>query len=195
MKSTLIVSIKWTSKILMALMAAFVLFMFIGEAFFEGGRQVSAIKKVAMERTYDLKYDDTIKGGTWSSSNSIIASVDSFTGVVKGISEGSVTIIHTTNKGTINTEVKVLPKDINRIKPRDYFFLVLMGIGVIGMLLVWWKERLGAWLSILTPLIVTIAVMMNNGAWNIKGAFFMIFALPSVALLLCSHFDKAKNIG
>ena len=60
-------------------------------------------------RGFTISLSDTTIGGTWSSSNTALATVGSVSGVVTGVAAGSVTITYTTSTGFVTKGVAVNP--------------------------------------------------------------------------------------
>lgn len=66
----------------------------------------------------------------------------------------------------------------------DVMMLGLMALIVIGMLLVWWKEKAGAWLSILSVTGIIACVWLINHIPFSRLAGFLLAIVPAVILLL-----------
>jgi hypothetical protein len=170
MKSPKIINvIMLIAKIASTLIAAFLLFMFLGETF--GGPQSQTVspKNVNIGSTYHLDLNDTIKGGIWHSANPLIADVDHTSGIVRGISPGTTTITHTFSSGETSYAVNIVK---GPPKWKDALGLTLMAIIWIGMVIVWWKEALGAWLTVAGITIAVTFILAHNGSVHSLNLLF-----------------------
>ena len=77
----------------------------------------------------------------------------------------------------------------------DVFMLGMMGLVVAGMLLVWWKERAGAWLSIIAVTAVIGCVWYLNDIPFTRLAGFFLATVPAVALLIAGRRDTVAHQG
>lgn len=66
----------------------------------------------------------------------------------------------------------------------DAVMLGMMALIVAGMLLVWWKERAGAWLSIISVTAIVTCVWYLNGIPMYRLAGFLLATVPAIILLL-----------
>ena len=76
------------------------------------------------------------------------------------------------------------------LRPYDYVMFTLMGIIFMGIILSWWKERLGAWLTIIGLTIFTSILMKYVRTSEIQ---FLLYTIPSIAILICTHIKKGKH--
>lgn len=172
-------------------MAVFILYMFIGETFGEQGPQNGPGIKIYPGKTYDLKKNDSVKGGTWHSSDASVTSVDSVSGIIKGVSLGSATITHRYNTGIRNIPVQIVE---GPSKLHDSIMLGLLFLVWLGLVAVWWKERLGAWLTIIAILTIVLSTSYANGIhlWPLR--YFLLGMVPAVTLLVCAAVEKKAKI-
>lgn len=66
----------------------------------------------------------------------------------------------------------------------DVIMLLLMGLVVAGMILVWWKEKAGAWLSIVSVTAIIGCVWLLNGIPLHQLAGFFPAIVPAIVLLI-----------
>lgn len=69
----------------------------------------------------------------------------------------------------------------------DALMLGIMALIVAGLLLVWWKEKAGAWLSIISVTAIIGCVWYLNGIPFSRLAGFFLAIVPAIALLLMSR--------
>lgn len=187
MKSNKLIAItRLTAKIASALLAAFMLFLFVAESWGPQPQNTSP-KRISVGSNYHLQLNDSIKGGKWHSGNPAIASVDSLSGVVKGTTVGSATITHTFSSGETSFAVDIIT---GPPKWKDAIGLTLMAIIWIGMVIVWWKEQLGAWLTFIGVTMGVTMISINNGSAH--SVSLLIGALPAMVLIICSYAEKWK---
>jgi len=67
---------------------------------------------------------------------------------------------------------------------RDAVMMGMMALIVVSMLLVWWKEKAGAWLSIISVTAIICCVWYLNGIPIYKLACFLLAAIPATVLLV-----------
>jgi len=75
----------------------------------------------------------------------------------------------------------------------DALMLGMMAMIVIGMLLVWWKERAGAWMSIISVTAIVGCVWYLNGIPMHRLAAFLLATIPAVVLLLTPRQRKLQE--
>jgi hypothetical protein len=79
------------------------------------------------------------------------------------------------------------PEDpfLSGLTPLIIIMFIFWGIGLAGLILGWWKERLGGFLSMLCFIVVAILNLFNPEAPSNTGAILpmMIFCIPSVLFI------------
>lgn len=66
----------------------------------------------------------------------------------------------------------------------DALMLGLMGLIVVGMLMVWWKEKAGAWLSIISVTAIVGCVWYLNDIPMYRLVAFLLATVPAIVLLM-----------
>jgi hypothetical protein len=76
---------------------------------------------------------------------------------------------------------------LSGLTPLIIIMFIFWGMGLAGLLLGWWKERLGGFLSMLCFIVVAILNLFNPEAPSSAGAIIpmMIFCIPSVLFIAC----------
>ncbi len=77
----------------------------------------------------------------------------------------------------------------------DVLMLGIMGLVVAGMLLVWWKEKAGAWLSIISVTAIIGCVWYLNDIPLTRLAGFFFATVPAVALLMAGRRHTVAHQG
>lgn len=67
---------------------------------------------------------------------------------------------------------------------RDAVMLGMMGLIVLSMLMVWWKEKAGAWLSIISVTAIVGCVWYLNGIPMYRLVAFLLATVPAIVLLV-----------
>ena len=83
------------------------------------------------------------------------------------------------------------PHAVNPIQPREVFMLSLYGLAILGLLLAWRWERLGALLTIFIMPIREVVFILIYREWMVN--FLLIWALvipPAVMYLLAWRSDQ-----
>ena len=83
------------------------------------------------------------------------------------------------------------PHAVNPIQPREVFMLSLWGLAILGLLLAWRWERLGALLTIFIMPIREVVFILIYREWMVN--FLLIWALvipPAVMYLLAWRSDQ-----
>jgi len=86
------------------------------------------------------------------------------------------------------------PHAVNPIQPREVFMLSLWGVAILGLLLAWRWERLGALLTIIIMPIRELVFIAIYREWTVN--FLLIWALvipPAVMYLLAWYNDKKQQ--
>lgn len=86
------------------------------------------------------------------------------------------------------------PYAVNSIQPREIFMLSLWGLAILGLLLAWRWERLGALLTMLIMPIRELVYILVYREWTIN--FLLIWALvipPAVMYLLAWYLDRKQQ--
>ena len=80
------------------------------------------------------------------------------------------------------------------VTPVVMFIFIIWGIGLFGLLLGWWKEKLGGFLSLSCFILVFILNLFNPESQDKMVALIpmVIFSLPSLLLISCWY--SAKKI-
>ncbi|MBX2904448.1 MAG: hypothetical protein KF744_00315 [Taibaiella sp.] len=76
---------------------------------------------------------------------------------------------------------------------RDVLMLSIMALIVTGMLLVWWKEKAGAWISIISVTAIIACVWLLNHVPLSRLAGFFLAIVPAVVLLLMPRQRKLQD--
>lgn len=170
-------------------MAAFILIMFVGESI-EAIRRPTPPKDAPKNvKVNERKIIDSVNtGGDWHSADSTVATVKE--GVVTGVKTGQTVITRTDNSGTTSYEVIVLPSTLH-----DAYLLSLMALLWVGFVLVWWRERIGAWLTIVALVGLVISVSVLNGIPLLHLVDFLAAAIPAIILLLLSYRKKPRQFA
>ena len=66
----------------------------------------------------------------------------------------------------------------------DALMLGMMALVVAAMLLVWWKEKAGAWLSVISVTAIILCVRYLNGIPFTRLAGFFVAIVPALVLLI-----------
>ena len=77
---------------------------------------------------------------------------------------------------------------------KDYFILSLWGVAILGLVIAWRWERIGAWMAIITLAIREVLYVIINHEWSIS--FLLVWALvvpPAVMFLLAWTLDHQKS--
>ncbi|MEI6853295.1 MAG: hypothetical protein WCL06_10645 [Bacteroidota bacterium] len=76
------------------------------------------------------------------------------------------------------------------IEPYNMVMFAFWGIGLIALLLAWWKEGLGGVISLISFIIFNILAALNP----VEGSGYFIgltvFMVPSVLFIICWRLDK-----
>ena len=83
------------------------------------------------------------------------------------------------------------PYAVNPIQPREIFMLSLWGMAILGLILAWRWERLGALLTIIIMPVRELVYILIYREWTIN--FLLIWALvipPAVMYLLVWNRDR-----
>jgi hypothetical protein len=181
--------VKLVAKIASSLMAAFILFIFLGEAIGESNKPKppkGVIQPIKVGQSFTAT--DSLLDGKWLSSNTSIAIVDSVSGTITGIKTGSVSITHTANTGTKIYSVDIAPSTLH-----DAIMLSILAFVWIGLVLMWWKEEFGAWLNIITITAQIILLYIMNHLSLTQPIEFWIGAVPGVVILICRVIEQKKE--
>ncbi len=76
---------------------------------------------------------------------------------------------------------------------RDYLILSLWGIAILGLVIAWRWERLGAWTTIVTMAVRELAFVIANREWFVN--FLLVWALvipPAIMYLVAARLDARK---
>jgi len=80
----------------------------------------------------------------------------------------------------------------NQVRPKEWIGLAFFPIGVVvGMIIAWWKENVGASISLLSLLAFYGVYGFLLGS-HIHGWAFIVFASPSFLFLLYSIISRSK---
>lgn len=77
---------------------------------------------------------------------------------------------------------------------KDWFILSLWGIAILGLIIAWRWERLGAWITIVTMAVRELLYVILNHEWGIY--FLLVWALvipPAILYLIASYMDTKKS--
>ena len=86
------------------------------------------------------------------------------------------------------------PSPIGRITAREWIGLAFFPAGVaIGMIIAWWKEGLGAAISILS-LVAFYTIFGWLLGSNVKGPYFFVFASPAFLFLIAWSLSR-RNLS
>jgi predicted ABC-type exoprotein transport system permease subunit len=87
------------------------------------------------------------------------------------------------------------PYAVNPIQPREVFMLSLWGLAILGLLLAWRWEQLGALSTILIMPIRELVYILIYREWTVN--FLLIWALvipPAVMYLLAWYRDRKQQV-
>lgn len=77
---------------------------------------------------------------------------------------------------------------------KDYFILSLWGIAILGLVIAWRWERLGAWIAIITMTLRELIYEVVNGGWDISFLLVWILVIPPAILyVLAAHLDTKRS--
>jgi hypothetical protein len=76
---------------------------------------------------------------------------------------------------------------LSGLTPLIIIMFIFWGMGLAGLIIGWWKERPGGYLSMLCFIVVAILNLFNPEAPSRTGAIIpmMIFCIPSVLFIAC----------
>lgn len=77
---------------------------------------------------------------------------------------------------------------------RDALLVELMVAALVGMVLVWWRERAGAWVTIASLTATILAVWLVNGVPVTMLAPFFLMLLPAVLLLAVGRISARQGL-
>jgi hypothetical protein len=84
------------------------------------------------------------------------------------------------------------PFDFGRVSAREWVGLAFFPLGVvIGMIIAWWKEGVGAAIS-LASLMGFYAIFGWLLGSRVKGPWFLVFTLPAFLFLIAWLFSKRR---
>jgi len=80
------------------------------------------------------------------------------------------------------------------VTPVVMFIFIIWGIGLFGLLLSWWKEKLGGFLSLSCFILVFILNLFNPESQGKLAALIpmVIFSIPSLLFISC-WYNAKKN--
>ncbi len=82
------------------------------------------------------------------------------------------------------------PNNEPGLAPFNMVIFVFWGIGLVALLLGWWKEGLGGFISLISFIIFNILAALNP----VEGSGYFIgltvFMVPSVLFIICWRLDK-----
>ncbi len=177
--------VKQLAKLASSLLAAFILFMFIGdvlEAINRPAPKAGEITRVKVGQTYILNNSE--RNGKWVVSDPAIATMDTSTLRLTGIKTGKVRITHNHHNGATGYAFDIVPSTMH-----DAIMLTLLGLIWLGLVLTWWRERAGAWLTISALVITLLALHVMNQLPFARIAGFLAATLPAIALLVCNAME------
>ena len=88
------------------------------------------------------------------------------------------------------------PYAVNPIQPREVFMLSLWGIAILGLLLAWRWERLGALLTVIIMPIRELVYVLIYRDWTINFLLIWILVIPpAVMYLLAWYNDRHQQVG
>lgn len=178
--------VKQLAKLASSLLAAFILFMFIGdvlEAINRPAPKAGEITRVKVGQNYTLI--DSVKDGKWVVSDPAIATIDSLSLRLTGIKPGKVRVTYHYHNGATGYAFDIVPSTMH-----DAIMLTLLGLIWLGLVLTWWRERAGAWLTISALVITLLALHVMNQLPFARITGFLAATLPAIALLVCNAVER-----
>ena len=76
---------------------------------------------------------------------------------------------------------------LNEYSPILIAMFIVWGLGLAGLLIGWWKEKLGGFLSLICFILVPVLNMLNPESSMNTTAFFvmLIYCVPSLLFIAC----------
>jgi hypothetical protein len=72
--------------------------------------------------------------------------------------------------------------------------LGLLGASILGLLIAWVWERVGAWIAIVTLVVRDLLYIIFRGSWFVNFLLFWLAILPpAVMFLLAWHFQRKEK--
>ena len=84
---------------------------------------------------------------------------------------------------------------LSGVTPTVMIIFIIWGIGLFGLLLGWWKEKLGGFLSLSCFMLVFILNLFNQEAQEKMIALIpmVIFSIPSLLFISCWYDTKKRS--
>lgn len=81
---------------------------------------------------------------------------------------------------------------LNAYTPIIITIFILWGLGLVGLLIGWWNEELGGFLSLICFILVAILNLFNAESPSPAGTFFVmaIYSIPSILFIVYWHETK-----
>ncbi len=113
-----------------------------------------------------------------------------------GLSRGVILLMRWTARAAGIASVALLSQfffgELGTPTPREVVALVFFPVGVaLGMLLGWWREALGGWVTLLSLAAFYLWMIALRGNPP-GGPYFMLFAAPGLLFLACSLIERRR---
>jgi len=83
--------------------------------------------------------------------------------------------------------------EIDSITILEWIAILFFPLGVVvGMVVAWWRERLGGIITVSSLVAFYLLNMLFTGSFP-GGSWFLIFVAPGMVFLLCGFLERSKS--